>query len=79
MAKAPADIRSLARAYAKRGIQILGGLAESAESEDARIRAVSILLERGYGKPIQQHTHGGGEDGSGPIVVEVIHRERKKK
>jgi hypothetical protein len=79
VARTPTDIRSLARAYGKRGIQILGGLAETAESEDTRIRAVNILLERGYGKPIQQHTHGGGEDGSGPIVVEVIHRERKKK
>jgi hypothetical protein len=69
----------LARAYAKRGIQILGGLAETAESEDARIRAVNILLERGYGKPIQQHTHGGGAEGEGPIVVHVVHRERTRK
>jgi hypothetical protein len=61
------------------GIKVLAGIAQHGESEDARIRAVALLLDRGHGKPIQQHTHGGGEDGDGPIVVHVIHREREKK
>jgi hypothetical protein len=73
------DLKSLARGYTEMGIRIVAGIAQHSESDDARLRAVALLLERGHGKPIQQHTHGGGEDGSGPIVVEVIHRERKKK
>ena len=57
---------------------ILGSIAEKSESDHARIAAISLLFERGWGKPIQQHAHGGA-DGEGPIVVEVIHRERERK
>jgi hypothetical protein len=51
----PEDIRSLARAYTKRGIHILGSIAENGESEAARVAAVGQLLDRGWGKPNQPH------------------------
>jgi len=53
------------------------GLAEKATSEGVRLEANRILLDRGWGKPAQTHAHTG-EDGVGPIVVEVVHRERKR-
>ena len=73
MAKHPAEIRSLARAYAKVAIQSLGGIAKNGESEAARVSAAAVLLDRGYGKPKQVHQHGGGEEGEGPIVVKIVY------
>lgn len=65
----------MARGYTNVCIRTLGGIATSGESEQARIQASAILLDRGYGKAAQPVT---GEDGEGPVVVEIIHRERKK-
>jgi hypothetical protein len=55
--KTPMDIRSLARGYTKRAIQTLGGISESGESEAARVAAAIALLDRGWGKPMQDNTH----------------------
>lgn len=73
MAKAKADIRSLARAHCPTAIKTLAGIMNEHKSgADARIRAATALLERGYGKAAQPHT---GEDGEGPIQVEKIIRD----
>jgi hypothetical protein len=72
------DLKSLARGYTQVAIRTLGGIAKDGTSEASRCTAAAMLLDRGWGKPIQQHTHGGGAEGDGPIVVHVIHRERKK-
>ena len=61
MAKAPADLRSLARAHTESGIQTLAGIARNSASDATRVQAVGILLDRGWGKAPQQHT---GEDGN---------------
>ena len=70
MAKAPVDLRSLARAHTEMGVKVLAGIASNGESESARVRAVELLFERGWGKAPQTHT---GEDGEGAISVIIRH------
>ena len=54
MAKAPADIRSLARAHTARAIQVLAGIMDQPDSPHAaRVSAATALLDRGWGKPSQ--------------------------
>jgi hypothetical protein len=62
MAKAPVDLRSLARAYTELGIRTLAGIARNSTSDTARVQAIGMLLDRGWGKAPQAHT---GEDGNG--------------
>ena len=60
MAKATADIRSLARAQTALAIRTLTGVCGSkAAPAAARVSAASALLDRGWGKAPQPHT---GED-----------------
>jgi hypothetical protein len=63
----PLDLKSLARAYTETAIRQLAGIAESGQSEGARVAAIGLLLERGWGKAPQAHT---GEDG-GDIRVTI--------
>jgi hypothetical protein len=72
------DLKSLARGYTDTAIRTLGGIAERGESEAARVTAAGMLLDRGWGKAMQVHAHGGAE-GEGPIAIEIIHRERTRK
>ena len=65
MAKAPADIRSLARAHTELAIQTLAGIARNSTSDAARVQASGMLLDRGWGKPAQVHSDAEG----GPIQV----------
>ena len=60
MAKAPADLRSLARAHTELSVQTLAGIARNGTSEQARVAASQALLDRGWGRPPQVHS---GEDG----------------
>jgi hypothetical protein len=69
MAKAPVDLRSLARSHASNVITILAGIARQSPSDGARVAACGILLERGYGKAPQTF----GEDGEGAIQVIIRH------
>lgn len=70
MAKAPADIRSLARAHTEIAIKVLAGIAKDGTNESARVAAATALLDRGWGKPPQTHS---GEDGDGEIHVTIRH------
>jgi hypothetical protein len=69
MAKAPLDLRSLARAQTAMGVRVLSQIATQGESESARVAAVGLLFERGWGKAAQVHSD---EDG-GPIQVIIRH------
>lgn len=51
MAKAPIDIRSLARSHAPLALQVLAGIARNGVNEGARVNASIALLDRGFGKP----------------------------
>ncbi len=65
----PEDLRSLARSHTKMGIRVLAEIAKESRSDSARVSAVTILLERGYGKaPLIL-----GEDGEGNIQVIIRH------
>ena len=54
MARAPRDIKSLARSYCDSAVHVLKGIMENKScSPSARVSAATALLERGYGKPHQ--------------------------
>jgi hypothetical protein len=46
-------MKSLARAYTDRSIAVIGGYLAEGTEPDIRLRAASILLDRGWGKPNQ--------------------------
>ncbi len=71
MAKAKADIRSLARSQTEKAVKVLVGImSQSKAPAAARVAAANALLDRGWGKAAQSHTD---EDG-GPVrhVVTII-------
>lgn len=71
MAKASAEIRSLARAHTETAIRTLAGIMRERKAPAAaRVAAASALLDRGWGKPTQPLS---GEDGSA-IPIAVIER-----
>ena len=54
MAKAPTDIRSLARSYTEKALKVLAGVMMQDEAPAAaRVSAATALLDRGWGKPQQ--------------------------
>jgi hypothetical protein len=76
MAKMPADLRSLCRAYTDTTVRMVAGIAKDGTTEDARLRAAHMLWERGWGRPAQPLT---GEDGEGGIEVTIRHILEGKK
>ncbi len=66
----------MARGYTTVCIRTLGGIATSGESEQARIQASAILLDRGWGKAAQPLT---GQDGEGAIELTIRHITEGKK
>lgn len=73
--KATGEIKALAQQWGPDVIEKLAqlaglkGAAGVAESEAARIQAMSIILDRGYGKAAQPHT---GEGGEGPVQIQEL-------
>jgi hypothetical protein len=70
MAKAPADLRSLARSHTELALRTLAGIAQHSENDGARVAACIHILDRGWGKAVQTHA---GENGDGAIRVLVRH------
>lgn len=69
MAKAPAEIRSLARSYTEAAINCLVGVMSKENApESARVAAANSLLDRGWGKPSQPIENADGE------AFALIHR-----
>ena len=63
-------LRSMARAYTEKGIETLGGFMTSQTIDpDVKIRAIGMLLDRGWGRPAQTVEHGG--KGSEDIQVTI--------
>lgn len=56
----------MARAYTKKGIEVLGGYINSDTVEpELKIKAVGMMLDRGWGRPASMVEHtgkGGAED-----------------
>ena len=54
MAKAPTDIRSLARAHTDTALNVLRGIMTNDEAPmPARVAAATYLLDRGWGRAVQ--------------------------
>jgi hypothetical protein len=51
------DLRSLCRSFTNASIKRLGGYVTAVEGveDDIRLRAIGMLLDRGWGKPNQPH------------------------
>lgn len=70
MAKAPQEIRSLARSYSHKAIKVLAGIMQQEKAPAAaRAIAANSLLDRGWGKPTQPLA---GEDGAALQIQQVI-------
>lgn len=69
MAKAKADIRSLARSHTNSAIKTLAGImTQTSAPAAARVSAAQALLDRGWGKAPQVMS---GEDGEGPAEMVI--------
>lgn len=69
MSKAPAQIKSLARAHTETAINVLAGIMNQPSAPGtARVAAANALLDRGWGKPTQPVS--GDEDGI-PVLVRI--------
>ena len=67
MAKAPANIRSLARSHSTTALKVLVGLMNDKEQPGAtRLGAANSILDRGWGKAAQPLV---GDDEKPPITV----------
>lgn len=65
---------SLCRSYTELAVRTLANIAQKGQSESARVAAAAILLDRGWGKAPQAHA---GNNGEGPITVEIVYRQRE--
>ena len=75
MPKVPTDIRSLARAYTEANIATLGGIATGDGVEmEHKLRAIGMLLDRGWGKPNQETQVTGSLE----VILRDIMAEKQK-
>ncbi len=74
------DIGSLARGLTEICIKRLSGFISEPKTDKAiQIRAVEIVLDRGWGKVSQEHKHSGtNADGSHDFVVRHIYEGKPK-
>ena len=69
MAKATAEIRSLARAHTDNAIAALASIMNQKKAPpSARVAAAQVLLDRGWGKPTQPIS---GDEDSAPLLVRI--------
>ena len=72
MAKATAEIRSLARVHTESALKVLAGVMNQSEAPAAaRVSAAQALLDRGWGKPSQPIS---GDDENPVNVLHKIER-----
>ena len=69
MAKAKAEIRSLARVHTAKAIRTLVAIMKQTKAPPAaRIAAANSLLDRGWGKAVQAIANPEGEE----LVIQVV-------
>lgn len=69
MAKAPTEIRSLARSHTETALKTLAGIMNEPEAPHAaRVSAANSLLDRGWGKAAQIIA---GDENDGPVKLEI--------
>ena len=69
LAKHTLEIRDAARRHGPEMIAELVRLAKKARMEQTRVTAIREILDRGYGKPKQEHELSGPDQG--PIALDV--------
>jgi hypothetical protein len=69
-------VKSLARNHTERAVQVLAGVMDGSADDNARTRAATVLLDRGWGKPNQPHE--AKLEGSLEIILRDIAAEKKK-
>jgi hypothetical protein len=78
--KIPADLRSLARCHTEMGVKVLAGIASAEDAPPAaRVAAVALLFDRGWGKALQPHVGDGGNGGITVVIrqlVDIVGKER---
>lgn len=72
MPKVPTEIGSLARSFTRRGIEILGGIAENCPDTKLRLEAIDMLFDRGWGKPSQEVQHANDETNELRVTIRHI-------
>lgn len=71
MAKAPTEIRSLARSHTEQALNVLVGIMGSTEvPHAARVSAAIYVIDRGWGKP-KQALGGEGDDEAITIIQRI--------
>ncbi|MGD9725273.1 MAG: hypothetical protein AB7R40_23510 [Nitrospiraceae bacterium] len=69
MAKAPTEIRSLARSHTESALKTLAGIMNEPDAPHAaRVSAANSLLDRGWGKAAQIIA---GDENDGPVKLEI--------
>jgi hypothetical protein len=67
------ELKSLARSYTTASIAALGGWATSeATNEDIRLRAIGMLLDRGWGRPESITKHAGVDSEDIKVTIRTI-------
>jgi hypothetical protein len=75
MAKAPIEIRSLARSHTEAAINTLVEInGDRSAAHSARVSAAQALLDRGWGKP-SQPVDGDGEGGPVEMTIKWLQSE----
>ena len=69
--KTTLEIRELAKQYGPECIAALVKIVRTSKVEDSRMRAASIILDRGYGKSVQPVTN----DEDNPLRLLIEHLE----
>jgi len=76
--KVTRELKEIAQAYTEEAILTAATIMRSAKKPAAaRLTAVSIILDRGHGKPLQSLEHHGPD--GGPITLEALLMARIKK
>jgi hypothetical protein len=71
--KTTVEIRLLAQKHVPDAIKEAARLMLRARSEQARLAAISLILDRAFGRPSQSHEFGGVEGQT--IIVEISERD----
>jgi hypothetical protein len=75
--KATADVRAIAQQWGSDALEAAAAMAglikkegfPQAESDQVRLAAINLVLDRGYGKAAQSFT---GENGEGPVLIKQL-------
>jgi len=66
----PVEVRDAARAHTELAIATLAAICASADKDSARVSAAVALLDRGWGKPVQEIAGPGG--GAIPVHIQQL-------